>query len=111
MIEERDKMPFRTPGIKLTLDKALFNKLIYALDFNINLNVAEENLSVIATKLKDKLLKYSVPRLSADNVEFVDVRFFQSEAADMIWQLLLLSEKNNGEDYYSFLLNKNSKNE
>lgn len=101
----------RTPGIKLTLDNALFNQLINALDFNINQNVAEENLSVIASRLKDKLLKYSVPRLSADDVEFVDVRFFHSEAADMIWQLLLLSEKNNDEDYYSILLNKDSKNE
>lgn len=105
-------MPFqkRMPGIKLTLDRMLFNQLINALDFNINLNVEDENLSMIASKLKDKLLKYSVPRVSDDNLEFVDVRFFPNEAADMIWQLLVLSDKNNEADYYSILLNKHLEN-
>lgn len=101
----------RTPGIKLTLDKMLFNQLINALDFNIKVNVEDENLSLIASRLKEKLLKYSVPRISDDEVEFVDVRFFPNEAADMIWQLLLLSDKNNKTDYYSVLLNKHIESE
>lgn len=100
----------RTPGIKLTLDKMLFNQLINALDFNIKVNVEDENLSLIANKLKEKLLKYSVPRISDDGVELVDVRFFPNEAADMIWQLLVLSDKNNEADYYSILLNKHLEN-
>lgn len=101
----------RTPGIKLTLDKMLFNQLINSLDFNIKVNVEDENLSLIASRLKEKLLKYSVPRVSDDELEFVDVRFFPNEAADMIWQLLLLSDKNSETDYYSILLNRHIESE
>ena len=44
----------RTPGIKLTLDKDLFNQLLSVLDYNKNLNIKDENFSNIAEKLKDK---------------------------------------------------------
>lgn len=97
----------RTPGIKLTLDKDLFNQLLSVLDYNKNLNIDDENFSNIAEKLKDKLLKYCVPRANDEGIEFVDVRFFPNEASDMIWQLLLRVEKNdNKEDYYSQLLTR-----
>lgn len=97
----------RTPGIKLTLDKDLFNQLLSVLDYNKNLNIEDENFSNIAEKLKDKLLKYCVPRTNDEGIEFVDVRFFPNEASDMIWQLLLRAEKNdNKEDYYSQLLTR-----
>lgn len=100
----------RTPGIKLTLDKDLFNQLINILEYNKSLNIEDENFSIIANKLKDKLLKYSVPRANDEGIEFVDVRFFPNEASDMIWQLLLRAEKNdNKEDYYSQLLNRHLK--
>ena len=60
---------------------------------------------LIAEKLKDKLLTYSVPRTNDDGIQFVDVRFFPNEASDMIWQLLLRAEKNiDIDDYYSTLL-------
>lgn len=97
----------RTPGIKLTLDKDLFNQLLSVLDYNKNLNIEDENFSNIAEKLKDKLLKYCVPRTNDEGIEFVDVRFFPNEASDMIWQLLLRAEKNdNKEDYYYQLLTR-----
>lgn len=97
----------RTPGIKLTLDKDLFNQLLSVLDYNKNLNIDDENFSNIAEKLKDKLLKYCVPRTNDEGIEFVDVRFFPNEASDMIWQLLLRAEKNdNKEDYYYQLLTR-----
>lgn len=97
----------RTPGIKLTLDKDLFNQLLSVLDYNKNLNIEDENFSNIAEKLKDKLLRYCVPRTNDEGIEFVDVRFFPNEASDMIWQLLLRAEKNNNkEDYYSQLLTR-----
>ncbi len=102
-------MPHQTrmPSVKVTLDKELFNQLIGILDYNIKLNVESENFSIIAGKLKDKLLKYCVPRTNEDDIEFVDVRFFPNEAGDMIWQLLLRAEKNdNVEDYYSQILSR-----
>lgn len=102
-------MPHQTrmPSVKVTLDKELFNQLIGVLDHNITLNIDSENFSAIAGKLKDKLLKYCVPRTNEEDIEFVDVRFFPNEAGDMIWQLLLRAEKNeNEEDYYSQILNR-----
>lgn len=106
-------MPHNTkiPPVKLTLDKDLFNKLLSILDSNIKMNIEDENYSVIATKLKDKLLSYSVPRVNEENVEFVDVRFFTNEASNMIWQLLLRTEINDSEeDYYSVLLKQREDN-
>lgn len=95
----------RTPSTKLTLDKNLYNQLLGILDMNIQMEIKDENFSVIAEKLKNKIMKYSVPRISDEDVEFVDVRFFPNEASDMIWQLLLRAEKNeNTIDYYSTLL-------
>lgn len=95
----------RIPSVKLTLDKDLFNQLINILDYNSKLDINEENFSIIANRLKEKLLKYSVPRINDENIEFVDVRFFPSEASDMIWQLLLRAEKHEvTSDYYSMLI-------
>lgn len=101
----------RMPSVKLTLDKALFNQLLGILDYNIKLEVETENFSAIASKMKDKLLNYSVPRTNEEDVEFVDVRFFPNEASDMIWQLLLRADKNETvDDYFSILIkNRESK--
>jgi len=95
----------RMPSVKLTLDKGLFNQLISVLDYNIKLKVDSENFSVIASKLKEKLLHYSVPRINDKDEEFVDVRFFPNEASDMIWQLLLRADKNEAvEDFFTILI-------
>lgn len=100
----------RTPSVKLTLENELFNQLVNILNINAQVGLEEENFSVIAEKLKNKLLTYSVPRTNDDGINFVDVRFFPNEASDMIWQLLIQSEKNEStEDYYSTLI-KNREN-
>lgn len=95
----------KSPSIRLSIDKSLFNKLMSVLDFNISLNVEEENFSSTAGKLKEKLMTYSVPRINEeDNTEFVDVRFFPNEAGNMIWQLLArTSSYIENEDYYNVL--------
>lgn len=96
----------RKPSIKVSLDKDLFNKLIGVLDLNIELNVDDENFSLIANKLKDKLLTYSVPKVNDKGEEYVDIRFFPNEASDMIWQLLIRNESiDNTEDFYAILIN------
>ena len=100
----------RKPSSKLVLEKELFNQLISILEKNIQVGVEEENFSKIAERLKSKLLTYSVPRTDEEGISFVDVRFFPNEASDMIWQLLIQSEKNEIiEDYYSTLI-KNREN-
>lgn len=100
----------RTPSVKLTLENELFNQLVNILNINAQVGLEEENFSVIAEKLKNKLLTYSVPRTNDDGINFVDVRFFPNEASDMIWQLLIRAEKNEStEDYYSTLI-KNREN-
>lgn len=95
----------KSPSIRLSIDKSLFNKLMSVLDFNISLNIEEENFSSTASKLKEKLMTYSVPRINEeDNTEFVDVRFFPNEAGNMIWQLLSrASSYIENEDYYNVL--------
>lgn len=99
----------KSPSIRLSIDKSLFNKLMSVLDFNISLNIEEENFSSIASKLKEKLMTYSVPRIN-DNTEFVDVRFFPNEAGNMIWQLLSrASSYIENEDYYNTLLENRKK--
>ncbi len=104
-------MPYKskTPPIKLVLDKELFNQLLNMLDFNSQVQITDENFSIIADKLKKKLLNYSVPKLS-DDVEFVEVRFFPNEASDIIWQLLIRTEKkDNIDDYFQVLLSNREK--
>lgn len=96
----------RKPSIKVSLDKDLFNKLIGVLDLNIELNVDDEDFSLIANKLKNKLLTYSVPKVNDKGEEYVDIRFFPNEASDMIWQLLIRNESiDNTEDFYAILIN------
>lgn len=101
----------RKPSIKVSLDKDLFNKLIGVLDLNIELNVDDEDFSLIANKLKDKLLTYSVPRVNDKGEEYVDIRFFPNEASDMIWQLLIRNESldDNTKDFYSILVSNREK--
>lgn len=93
----------RTPSSKLTLDNSLFNNLVSILDFNAKANIESENFSIVAARLKDKLLTYSVPREDEDG-EYIDVRFFPNEASDMIWQLLIQAKtRDDVEDYCSIL--------
>lgn len=100
----------RTPSSKLTLDKDGFNQLISILEKNINSKIEDNNFSQNALKLKEKLLKYSVPRVNENKEEYIDVRFFPSEASEMIWQLLIHIPKINSEtDYYMSLIENRKK--
>ena len=100
----------RTPSSKLTVDKAGFNQLISILEKNINSKIEDNNFSQNALKLKEKLLKYSVPRVNENKEEYIDVRFFPSEASEMIWQLLIHIPKISSEnDYYMSLIENRKK--
>ena len=97
----------RRPSIKLVLERELFNHLISMLDYNIEMKIEVENFSQTASKLKQKLLTYSVLRKEENDLEFVDVRFFPNEASDLIYQLLARTEVQEvKEDYSSKLYQK-----
>ncbi len=102
----------RTPSVKLILGKNLFNKLLGVLEFNENLKIEDENFSEIASKLKNKILTYSVPKeKDEEGIEYVDIRFFTKEASDMIWQLLSLVDRvNEDKDYHAILVENKIKN-
>ena len=94
----------RKPSVQLTIDTDFFNKLVSILNLNNATNIEDENFSSVAEKLKNKLLRYSVPRVNDEGKEFVDVRFFPNEAGDMIWQLLAWgNDIEIQEDYFSIL--------
>ena len=93
----------KSPSIKLLIGRELFDKLVGLLETNMNLEIEDEKFSKIAEKLKNKLLKYSIPKIEND-MEYVDIRFFPSEASDVIWQLLAVIKTNVDKDYYSTLI-------
>ena len=65
----------------------------------------DENFSKIATKLKEKILTYSkIINFNNDSDDYVEIRFFPSEASNMIWQLLMKLDTINAEkDYFEVL--------
>lgn len=95
------------PPVALSMDKSFFNLLVEVLTVNEKLTLEHEKET--ATQLKEKLLTYTVPKVDEEKNEIVDIRFFEKEASNMIWQLLInclhLESKT---DYYSQLkkLNK-----
>lgn len=99
-------MSKKTPSIKVSTSVHEFNNLIRTLDLYTNSEI--ENVKNSAIKLKDKLLRYSVPNLHDEIVE-VEIRFFPSEADEIIYLLV----KNNSNEstldeinYYELLLQK-----
>lgn len=94
----------REPSVKINMDKTVFNVLVDILNYNSQIELPESDFADDAKRLKEKLLRYSVPKIEEDR-EYVDVRFFPREASDVIWQLLIMNRpKEDTEDYYSILL-------
>ncbi len=94
----------REPSVKINMDKTVFNVLVDILNYNSQIELPESGFADDAKRLKEKLLRYSVPKIEEDR-EYVDVRFFPREASDIIWQLLIMNKpKEDTEDYYSILL-------
>lgn len=76
----------KTPPIRLTLSIDEFNLLIGILKFN-EVSEMEDSPNKVSV-LKDKLLKYSVPRTNANGEYVVDIRYFTNEASFVIQELL-----------------------
>ena len=98
----------KIPSIKVKTSIDSFNKLVEIL--KIQSENSDEYISKKAAKLKDKLLKYSVPK-EDDEGEFVDIRFYQNEILDMFKIVfdVIKDEIDPEEDYYQILLEARSK--
>lgn len=100
-------MPYqtRTPSVRITTDIDVFNNLIERLSINEKIKEYDEELGERATKLKDKILTYSVPRTDDNGETKIDIRFYPNEASSIIEQLIISDTPSSVEtDYYSVLL-------
>ncbi len=75
----------RIPPIKLKLSIDNFNKLVDML--NNMTEYTDENIANKSSKLKDKLLRYSVPLTSDDGENIIDIRCYQNEIVDLFYIL------------------------
>ena len=94
----------RIPPIKINLDVDNFNKLIEILNNIIDCD--NEYISEKSIKLKDKLLRFSVPTTNEKNTNIVDIRFYNNEMVDMFY-ILFYGIKDTvfiETDYYDMLL-------
>ena len=74
----------RIPPIKVKLNVDEFNKLVEILNNMIDYD--DEKISKKSSKIKDKLLKYSVP-ITEDGTVMVDIRFYNNEITDLFYIL------------------------
>lgn len=81
--------PNRVPPIKLMLDKDYYNNLIQVLVNNEK--CSDEIIRNEATKLKKKLLTYSVPRENEGIIE-IDARFYNNEASQLFYQFMYFNK-------------------
>lgn len=70
----------KIPSLKVKTSIDSFNKLVEVL--SIQSNCIDENIVKKSIKLKEKLLKYSIPK-NENEEEFVDIRFYQNELLDL----------------------------
>ena len=93
----------KIPSLKVKASIDSFNKLLEVL--TIQSENKDENISKKANKLKEKLLKFSIPREENEET-FVDIRFYQNEVMDMFHILFDVIKEEAGyeTDYYKILL-------
>lgn len=95
----------RTPGIKVSIAEDTFNKLVHIL--NLFTQVEDKDIAYVAGNLKKKVLAYSVAIVDGEN-RYADLKFFPSEASNLIYLLLIIADnKYIGEKYFETLINDN----
>lgn len=97
----------KIPSIKVKASIDKFNRLVEIL--NIQSVNNDEHISNKSAKLKNKLLKFSVPK-EDDEGKFVDIRFYQNEILDIFKIVfdVIKDEIDPEEDYYQILLEARS---
>lgn len=88
----------RIPPITVELTITKFNSLVEFLSI-----IGDEDKSILANKLKEKLLQYSIPNLKDDDTTIV-IRFFNQEAAQLITLLISCCNQDSDVNYYEMLL-------
>ena len=80
-------MPYqkRIPPVKVELSIEKFNLLVEMLTRYTQMS--NERVAQLATKMKDKLLRYSIPRTEEEQETKVDIRFYPNEASEIIYML------------------------
>ena len=73
----------RIPPIKIKLKVDEFNKLVEVL--NNMIDYENERIAQKSSKMKDKLLRYSVPITEEYGTEMVDMRFYNNEITDLFY--------------------------
>lgn len=97
----------RIPPIKLEITIKKYNLLIEYL--TIYEKCESENIVNVAKKIKEKLLKYSVPRIGEDCTQIIDARFYPQEAEQVISLIVnCLSDIELSVNYYEVLLQNRS---
>lgn len=93
----------RIPPIKVELSIEKFNYLVEMLTRYANND--NERIKDISAKLKDKLLRYSIPRENEEQGLIIDIRFFPNEASEILYMLIVNTEHLPVEtNYYEVLL-------
>ena len=81
-------MPYqkRIPPVKVELSIEKFNLLVEMLTRYTQMS--NERVAQLATKMKDKLLRYSIPRTEEEQETKVDIRVYPNEASEIIYMLI-----------------------
>jgi len=74
----------RIPPIKIRLNVEDFNRLVEIV--NIQTENEKEEIATYSSRMKDKLLRYSIPFIN-DGVVIVEIRFYPREIAEMFYIL------------------------
>ncbi|MDO5002776.1 MAG: hypothetical protein Q4E39_00910 [bacterium] len=81
-------MPFQTkkPPIRIVVDIDTFNNLCELLTRASNTD--NEEISIQAKKIREKILQYSVPHTDENGETNIDIRYFNNEITQLIYILL-----------------------
>lgn len=97
----------RTPPVKILVDINKFNLLVQTIS-NYML-IEDDKIKNTASKLKEKIMRYSVPYENEEQEKMIDIRFFISEIEDLTNIFLFgINSLKIESDYYNELI-KNRK--
>lgn len=92
----------RIPPIKIRLNVDDFNKLVEIV--NIQTENANEYIATYSSRIKDKLLRYSIP-FTNDGVVVIEIRFYPREIAEMFYILFAgIEDVDVQANYYDVLI-------
>jgi len=92
----------RIPPIKIRLNVEDFNRLVEIV--NIQTENEKEEIATYSSRMKDKLLRYSIP-FTNDGVVIVEIRFYPREIAEMFYILFDgIEEVDVQTDYFDVLV-------